>query len=62
MIAPSTMLAPLLGGWLADTAGYGATFLLATAGGVAATLILHFMVRDPRPRLAAAHPAPALEA
>ena len=56
MIAPSTMLAPLLGGWLADTAGYGATFLLATAGGLATLLILHFMVRDPRSMPAAARP------
>jgi MFS family permease len=62
LIAPATMLAPLLGGWLADTAGYGATFLLATAGGLAATLILHFMVRDPRRVPVAARPAPALEA
>jgi MFS family permease len=62
LIAPATMLAPLLGGWLADAAGYGATFLLATAGGLAATLILHFMVRDPRRLPAAARPAPALEA
>jgi MFS family permease len=62
LIAPATMAAPLLGGWLADTAGYGATFLLATAGGLAATLILHFMVRDPRRAPAAARPAPALEA
>jgi MFS family permease len=62
LIAPATMLAPLLGGWLADAAGYGATFLLATAGGLAATLILHFMVRDPRRMPVAARPAPALEA
>ncbi len=62
LIAPATMVAPLLGGWLADTAGYGATFLLATAGGLVATLMLHFMVRDPRRAPAAARPAPALEA
>jgi MFS family permease len=62
LIAPATMAAPLLGGWLADTAGYGATFLVATAGGLAATLILHFMVRDPRRAPAVARPAPALEA
>jgi MFS family permease len=62
LIAPATMAAPLLGGWLADTAGYGATFLLATAGGLVATSMLHFMVRDPRRAPAGARPAPALEA
>ncbi len=57
LLAPATMLAPLLGGWLADTAGYGATFLLATAGGLIATALLHFMVRDPRRVPVAARPA-----
>lgn len=48
LVAPSTMLAPIVGGWLADTAGYPATFLAAAAGGLATALILHHLVRDPR--------------
>ncbi|HBY96690.1 MAG TPA: hypothetical protein DEP84_22550 [Chloroflexi bacterium] len=51
LVAPSTMLAPLVGGWLADAAGYQATFLVAAAGGLLTTLILHLMVRDPRQAL-----------
>jgi MFS family permease len=62
LVAPATMLSPLLGGWLADAVGYGATFLLATAGGLVATAMLHFMVRDPRRAPAPVAARPALEA
>ncbi len=44
LVAPSTILAPLLGGWLADVAGYPATFGVAAAAGVITTVILHFIV------------------
>jgi MFS family permease len=48
LIAPSAILAPLLGGILADSAGYSATFATATVASLASVLILHFFVHDPR--------------
>jgi len=48
LVAPSTILAPLVGGWLADTVGYQATFLASVMGGLAAALVLQILVRDPR--------------
>jgi len=48
LVAPSTILAPLVGGWLADSAGYPATFLASAVGGLLTALILHIMVQDPR--------------
>ena len=48
--APITILAPLLGGWLADAVSYQAMFLLAAAIGLATTLVLVFCVKDPRRR------------
>ncbi len=47
LIAPATILAPLLGGWIADLAGYHTTFLLGTLGGVLTTLLLIFLVKAP---------------
>lgn len=48
LIAPATILAPFLGGWLADRSGYPAAFLASAAGSLATLLILRFFVRDPR--------------
>jgi len=50
LIAPSAILAPLLGGLLADSAGYEATFATATAASFVSALILHFFVHDPIPQ------------
>jgi MFS family permease len=47
-LAPATIIAPLIGGWLADTSGYGSTFLLSAAAGLISLFIFHFFVRDPR--------------
>jgi len=47
LVAPATILAPLLGGWLADTAGFPAMFLATAISGLITALVLHFMVRDP---------------
>ncbi len=47
LISPSAILAPLLGGWLADTAGYPVTFL-AAAGFSIITVILLVSLKDPR--------------
>jgi MFS family permease len=47
LIAPATLVAPLIGGLLADSVGFQATFLLAALGGVASAVVLQFVVRDP---------------
>ncbi len=46
--APATILAPVLGGWLADLAGYHATFVLSALFAVCMAATLWFAVRDPR--------------
>jgi MFS family permease len=47
LIAPATIVAPLLGGWIADLAGYQTTFMLSAIGGVLTTLLLVFLVKAP---------------
>jgi len=47
LVAPSTLLAPLLGGWLADTSGYPATFALNIACGILALILLNLMKERP---------------
>ena len=59
LIAPATILAPFLGGWLADRSGYPAAFLASAAGGLATLVILRLFVRDPR-RLLNPNPDPIL--
>ncbi len=46
-IAPASAVAPLVGGWLADLAGYPATFLVCGACGLLGGALL-LSVRDPR--------------
>jgi MFS family permease len=48
LVAPSTFLAPLFGGWLADTAGYQATFITSAVAGLFTALVLYRGVQDPR--------------
>jgi len=48
LVAPGAILAPLVGGWLADSAGYPAAFIASAIGGLVTALILHIMVQDPR--------------
>lgn len=48
LIAPATIMAPLLGGWLADRAGFQTTFFVSAVSGAFTVLVLHFMLRDPR--------------
>ena len=48
LVAPGTILAPLVGGWLAESAGYQATFLVSAVSGLLTALILHARVQDPR--------------
>lgn len=47
LIAPANILAPFLGGWLAEIAGYPAAFLASAVGGLAAIIVFHWMVHDP---------------
>jgi MFS family permease len=47
LIAPATIVAPILGGWIADVAGYQTTFAVSTLGGVLTAILLVFMVKNP---------------
>ncbi len=48
LVAPFTIIAPLLGGWIVDTAGFQATFMISAIGGVIVAGLLFWLVRDPR--------------
>lgn len=48
LIAPATILAPALGGWIADQAGFNTTFLLSAVCGGLTALTLLFLVRSPQ--------------
>lgn len=50
LIAPTGLLAPLIGGGLADSFGYQATFGLAIAGSLATAAVMFFFMTDPRRR------------
>lgn len=50
LIAPSTILAPLIGGWLADAVSYQATFLLSALMAILTLLAFAFLVREPSHR------------
>lgn len=49
LIAPSAILAPVLGGWLADHFAYSTTFLVTALMGVFTAVAFFGFVRDPRP-------------
>lgn len=49
LIAPATIIAPILGGWIADMFGYQTTFMLSSIGGLLTTLVLVLFVRNPLP-------------
>jgi MFS family permease len=57
LLAPATILLPILGGWLADTAGYSVTFGLSVFGAIAAAFLLGLLLQSralvPQPRKAA---------
>jgi MFS family permease len=48
LTAPATIIAPLIGGWIADTQGFASTFGWSTALSVVMMLILVFLVKEPR--------------
>ncbi len=51
LVAPATILTPFIGGWLADAAGYPATFLASAGFGLLAVALFHFSVKDQKRRL-----------
>jgi MFS family permease len=48
LTAPATILAPLLGGWIADTQGFVSTFGWSTILSILMMSILIFLVKEPR--------------
>lgn len=48
LLAPLTTLAPIIGGWLATSAGYQGMFVVAMLVAAAGGLLLLFWVREPR--------------
>jgi MFS family permease len=55
LTAPATILAPLIGGWIADTQGFVSTFGWSTVLSVGMAVILIFIVKEPRKN---PHPIP----
>jgi MFS family permease len=49
LIAPVTLLAPIIGGALAQALGYQATFAVCVLMGLLTAFTLAYLVRDPRP-------------
>ena len=58
LTVPATILAPILGGWIADSFGFERTFLFAMICAAITAVILQFCVRDIHhaPQLASALP------
>jgi MFS family permease len=48
LIAPASILAPLVGGWLAEQYGYPAAFITSAIAGFVTAIILYAFVRDPQ--------------
>ena len=48
LVAPATILAPLLGGWIVENINYRTTFLVAAIGALVTALLLHVGVSAPR--------------
>jgi MFS family permease len=47
LTSPATLLAPVFGGWLADTVGFQATFMVSVVCGLLMAAMLVFVVKDP---------------
>jgi len=60
LTAPATMIAPLIGGWVADTQSFGITFALSTLLSIVMLAILVFIIKEPR-KFHAPAPLPAEE-
>jgi MFS family permease len=48
LTAPATIIAPILGGWIADSTGFIPTFTISTILSLVMVGILVFLVKDPR--------------
>jgi MFS family permease len=59
--APAAILAPVIGGWLADTVGFQFTFMVSIICGLLMAAMLAFVVKDP-PREQASITQPVLPA
>jgi len=46
LVAPATIVAPLLAGWIVDIKGYSAAFWVSTIGAILAAATLAFFVKD----------------
>ena len=55
LTAPATMIAPIIGGWIADTKGFSVTFALSAILSIVMMGILIFIVKEPR-KLNSPHP------
>lgn len=51
LTAPATIIAPLLGGWIADSVGFIPTFSISIALSIVVIIMLLFFVRDPRKQM-----------
>lgn len=54
LVAPATLFGPIVGGWIAERAGFEAAFALAAIIGMAAAVVIALAMRDPRRRSSAA--------
>ena len=54
LTAPATIIAPLIGGWIADTSGFIPTFAISTTLSLVMIGVLFLLVKDPRKLLATA--------
>ena len=50
LVAPFTIIAPLIGGWIAEATGFQTTFMVSAIGGLVVFGLLFWLVHDPRPR------------
>ena len=57
LTAPATMIAPLIGGWIADTQGFEITFALSTILSIVMLAIFIFIIKEPR-KFKTPHPSP----
>ena len=48
LTAPATIIAPIIGGWIVDNAGFQPTFVISTVLSLVMLGILLFLVKDPR--------------
>jgi MFS family permease len=48
LTAPATIIAPILGGWIADSGGFIPTFSISIGLSIVVILLLVVFVKDPR--------------